>query len=117
MIVYVALGGAAPTLRLVDSGVQSVKVKPPPVLQVRNSGAAHGRLAGFLSGTDAAGTRLEFTPASMPILAGETRAIALNATRPGDPDTAVQVRFPVTISGKLEWGKDQTQSIEQRFAP
>ena len=117
VIVYVALGGAEPNLSLVGSGVQNVNGKPTPVLQVRNSGAAHGRLAGFLSGTDAAGTRLEFAPASTPILAGETRAIALNATRPGDADTAVQVRFPVTISGKLEWGKDRTQSIEQRFAP
>ena len=117
VIVYVAFGGATPSLSLVASGVKMVNGKPTPVLQMRNSGAAHGRLAGFLSGTDAAGTQLEFTPASMPILAGETRAIALNATRPGDQDTAVQVRFPVTISGKLEWGKDQTQSIEQRFAP
>ena len=117
VIVYAAFGGAAPNLSLVGSGVQNVNGKPTPVLQVRNSGAAHGRLGGFLSGTDAAGIQLEFTPASMPILAGETRAIALNATRPGDQDTAVQVRFPVTISGKLEWGKDQMQSIEQRFAP
>ena len=117
VIVYAAFGGAAPNLSVVGSGVQNINGLQTPVLQVRNSGAAHGRLAGFLSGTDAGGTRLEFTPASMPILAGETRAIALNASRPGDTDTAVQVRFPVTISGKLEWGKDQTQSIEQRFAP
>ena len=117
VIVYVALGGAAPNLSVVGSGVQNVNGKPTPVLRVRNSGAAHGRLAGFLTGTDAAGTPLEFAPANMPILPGETRAIALTATRPGDADTVVQVKFPVTISGKLEWGKDQTQSIEQRFAP
>ncbi|MHB1249029.1 MAG: COG1470 family protein, partial [Polaromonas sp.] len=100
VVVYVALGGAAPELSVVGSGVQNVNGKPTPVLQVRNSGAAHGRLAGFLSGTDAANTELEFAPASMPILPGETRGIALTATRPGDPDTQVQVQFPVTISGK-----------------
>lgn len=116
VVVYVAVGGAAPELSVVGSGVQTVNGKPTPVLQVRNSGSAHGRLLGFLSGTDAANTELEFAPASMPILPGETRAIALTATRPGDPDTVVQVQFPVTISGKLEWGNGQTQNIEQRFA-
>ena len=60
---------------------------------------------------------MSFAPSSMPILPGETRAIALNATRPGDPDTAVQPQLPVTIKGKLEWGKGQSASLEQRFAP
>jgi hypothetical protein len=50
-------------------------------------------------------------------LPGETRTIPLSATRPGDQDTAAQIRYPVTVRGKLEWGKGQTQSIEQRFAP
>ncbi len=117
VVVYVAVGGAKPELSVVGSGVQTVNGKPTPVLQVRNSGAAHGRLAGFLSGTDATNTALEFAPVSMPVLPGETRTIALTATRPGDPDTAVQVRFPVTVRGKLEWGNGQTQNIEQRFAP
>lgn len=116
VVVYVAVGGAAPELSVVGAGVQTVNGKPTPVLQVRNSGSAHGRLLGFLSGTDASNTELEFAPASMPILPGETRAIALTATRPGDPDTVVQVQFPVTISGKLEWGNGQTQNIERRFA-
>ncbi len=44
---------------------------------VRNSGTAHGRLTGFLSGTDAAGNKLEFTPSTLPILPGETRGIPL----------------------------------------
>lgn len=117
VVVYATLGGAVPELSVVGSSVQSIEGKPTPVLKVHNSGAAHGRLAGFLSGTDAAKTELEFAPASMPILPGETRTIALTATRPGDPDTVVQVQFPVTISGKLEWGNGQTQNIEQRFAP
>lgn len=116
VVVYVALGGAVPELSVVGAGVQSVNGRPTPVLQVRNSGLAHGRLLGFLSGTDAARTELEFAPVSMPILPGETRAIALTATRPGDPDTQVQVQFPVTISGKLEWGNGQSKNIEQRFA-
>lgn len=117
VVVYVALGGAVPKLSVVGAAVQTVNGKPTPVLLIRNEGGAHGRLGGFLSGTDASGKALEFTPGSMPILPGETRAIALAATRPGDLETAVPVQFPVTVRGKLEWGKGQTKNVEQRFAP
>ena len=117
VVVYVAVGDAAPNLNVVGSRVQMVNGIRTPVLDIRNSGTAHARLGGFLSGTDAGKTAFEFAPSNLPILAGETRTIALVATRPGDPDTAVQVQFPVTVSGKLEWGKGQTQTVEQRFAP
>lgn len=117
VVVYVALGGAAPALSVTGSSVQMVNGKATPVLKIHNSGAAHGRLGGFLSGTDASGKTLEFAPSSLPILAGETRSIALIATRPGDTDTEVQVKYPVTVRGKLEWGKGQTETLDQRFAP
>lgn len=117
VVVYVAIGGAAPELSVVGAGVQTINGQPTPVLQVRNSGNAHGRLAGFLSGTDATNTALEFAPGTLPILPGETRTIPLTASKPGDSETAVAVRFPVTVRGKLEWGKGQTQTVEQRFAP
>ena len=117
VVVYLALGGAVPDLGVVGAGVQPVNGKAAPMLRVRNGGTAHGRVGGFLSGTDASGNALEFTPSSLPILPGETRAVALNATRPGEPETAVQVQFPVTVSGKLELGKGQSQTVEQRFAP
>lgn len=117
VVVYVALGGAAPALSVTGSSVQMVNGKATPVLKIHNSGAAHGRLGGFLSGTDASGKTLEFAPSSLPILAGETRSIALIATRPGDTDTEVQVKYPVTVRGKLEWGKGQTENLDQRFAP
>jgi len=117
IVVYVAVAGAAPELSIAGAGVQPLNGQPTPLLQVRNSGTAHGRVAGFLTGTDASNTALEFSPANTPILPGETRAIFLNATRPGDPDSAAKIRFPVTVRGKLEWGKGKTQSIEQHFAP
>jgi hypothetical protein len=117
VVVYVAMGGAAPALSVTGTAVQAINGKPTPVLLVRNSGTAHGRMGGFLSGSDASGKAFEFSPSSLPILPGETRAIALNATRPGDQDTEVQVQFPVTVRGKLEWGKGQTQNLDQRFAP
>jgi hypothetical protein len=92
-----------------------VNGQPTPVLQVRNSGTAHGRLQGFLSGTDASGQLLEFSPAATPILPGETRAIPLSASRAGTPDTVVTPKYPVVIRGKLEWNNGRITNLDQRF--
>ena len=116
VIVYLAIGGAQPELSVVGTTVQTVDGRPSPVLQVRNTGKAHGRLEGFLSGTDARNTPLDFVARGYPILPGETRAVPLNASRQGDPDAPVTLAFPVTVKGKLEWGKKQSQHFEQRFA-
>lgn len=116
VIVYVAVGDVAPVLALAGTSVSTLDGRELPLLRVRNSGTAHGRLAGFLKGTDAGGTKLEFQPASTPIMPGETRDIALVATRPGDTDSQVTVRFPLTVTGKLEWGRSGSFSVDQRFA-
>ncbi|MDQ0570889.1 hypothetical protein QFZ42_002723 [Variovorax paradoxus] len=117
VIVYVAVGNVAPVLELAGTSVQTVDGQATPVLKIRNTGTAHGRLAGFLSGTDASGTALELQASTTPIMAGETRDIALLANKPGESETPVAVRFPITISGKLEWGKSGSLPINQRFAP
>jgi P pilus assembly chaperone PapD len=116
VIVYLGIGGVQPELSVVGTSVQTVEGRQTPVLQVRNTGLAHGRLEGFLSGTDARNTPLDFVARGYPILPGETRAIPLNAARQGDPDAPVTLTFPVTVKGKLEWGKKQSQDFEQRFA-
>lgn len=113
IIVYVTVGDAKPELAIVGSKVAVVAGETLPVVMVSNTGSAHGRLAGFLSGTDAAGRKLEFTPSSLPILPGETRAISLGIYR--EKDEAVKVTYPVTITGKLEWG-GKSMPFEQRFA-
>lgn len=115
VIVYVAVGGAQPKLTVVDPAVQISNGVPLPALRVRNEGNAHGRLGGFLQGTDASGARLEFTPATTPILPGETRTIPLLASRPGDPDAQVVLRYPVTVKGRIEWGRGQSQDIDIRL--
>ena len=116
VIVYVAIGDVAPALELSGSAIKQLDGKALPALKMRNSGTAHGRLAGYLNGTDASGTRLEFQPESVAIMPGQTRDIALIATKPGDPDAAVTVNFPVTITGKIEWGKTGSLGIDQRFS-
>ena len=115
VIVYVTVGSAAPKLEIVGSQVTLINGDPTPVLQVKNSGNAHGRLDGFLSGTDADGKKLEFSISTLPILPGETRAISLTVTR-GEKDPPVKIAYPVTIHGNLEWA-DKSIPFEQRFAP
>lgn len=117
VIVYLGVGGAQPQLSVIGSALQAVDGKQRPALQVRNIGQAHGRLGGFLQGTDATGQRLDFTPSTLPILPGETRTIALLPSRPGEPEGEVQLRFPVMVKGRIEWGKDQSQEIDLRFLP
>jgi hypothetical protein len=112
VIVYVTIGDASPLLEVVGTRVAPGD-EAVPLLMVKNSGTAHGRLAGFLSGTDAAGRKVEFTPATLPILPGETRPIALTAYREGDE--VVKITYPITIRGKLEWG-DKSVAFEQSFA-
>jgi hypothetical protein len=113
VIVYVAIGEAQPQLTVVGSKVATVEQVPTPVIQVKNEGTAHGRVSAFLSGTDAAGKKLEFTTSSLPILPGETRDISLVVHR--ERDESVAIAYPITIRGKLEWG-DKTTPFEQTFS-
>jgi hypothetical protein len=114
VIVYVTFGGAQPQLEVVGASVAPVNGEDVPVMMVKNTGNAHGRLAGFLSGTDAAGAKVEFTPATLPILSGETRAISLVPYK--ERDEPVKIAYPITVRGKLEWGDGKSTPFEQKFA-
>lgn len=102
VIVYASMAGAKPVLAIVSHGITPDDAKVP-VLQIKNDGDAHGRVTGLLTGTDDKGVKLEFTPSSLPVLPGETRAIALNANVEGGALVKV-VNYPVTVKGALEWG-------------
>jgi hypothetical protein len=114
VIVYVTMGGAEPKLEVTGGRVAKVNDEDMPVVLVKNVGNAHGRLAGFLNGTDAEGKKLEFTPATLPILPGETRAISLVLYK--ERDEPVKIAYPITIRGKLEWGDKKSTPFEQSFA-
>jgi hypothetical protein len=114
VIVYVTLGDAAPQLDIAGAKIGQANGVDVPVILVKNTGDAHGRITGFLSGTDAAGKKLEFTPSTLPILVGETRPISLVAY--GDKDEVVKIAFPITIKGKLEWGGNKSTPFEQTFS-
>lgn len=112
IVVYVAVGNAAPRLEIEKSATVQLNGQRVPAVFVRNLGNAHGRLSGFLTGTDSQGRRLDFTPASLPILPGESRAIALTAAN--DRDEPAPAPFPVTIRGMLEWSGGRLP-FEHRF--
>jgi hypothetical protein len=115
VIVYAAIGGAAPQLEIAATRVATVNGKPTAVVDVRNRGSAHGRLEGFVNGTDASGARFEMSPADLPILPGETRSIAIGPVV-DDGKPAPDIRFPLVIKGNLEWGKNRLP-LDASFAP
>ena len=114
VIVYVKVGDAAPSLHLVSSDVEVIGGQSVPVLRISNTGNAHGRLDGYLTGTDASGKELEFTPSTLPILPGETRSVSLSATEGGTEVT--DLVYPVKVMGELEWGDGKRIEIGQSFA-
>ncbi|GAB3351150.1 hypothetical protein [Lysobacter tyrosinilyticus] len=105
VIVYLTIGEAAAELRLAGTTIDTVEGVRVPVLKIRNDGDAHGRLAGFIDGVDARGRKFVLTPSGLPVLPGETRAIALTP-QGDDPDTpAPTITFPLRLKGRLEWGE------------
>ena len=101
IVVYVAVGDALPRLEIERAGVVVMNGERVPAVVMRNSGNAHGRLSGFLTGTDIQGRRWDYSPSSLPILPGESRAVALTAIN--ESNEPARTTFPVTIRGTLEW--------------
>ncbi|MBS0365556.1 MAG: hypothetical protein JSR67_07025 [Proteobacteria bacterium] len=111
VIVYVTIGDAAPELEVFGPTVVTLNGQRLPALRIHNSGTAHTRLGGFLSGRDAAGNKYDFTPSDFPILPGEERTLALSPSV-GDK-AAPPLVFPVTVKGTLEWGQQRKELDEQ----
>lgn len=116
VIVYAAIGDAAPKLEIAGTRVAKIEGKSVAVVDVRNRGNAHGRLEGFVNGTDASGARYEMAPSDLPILPGETRSIAITPVSEEASKPAPEVRFPLTVKGNLEWGKNRLP-LDASFAP
>ena len=68
LIVYVTIGGASSSLELTGSKVVKVSGRDLPTLSMHNTGNAHGRVSGFLTGTDVNGVKYDFNPSDFPII-------------------------------------------------
>jgi hypothetical protein len=113
VIVYAGMPGNRADLKIIRSYVSTDSAKLP-TLELTNTGTAHGRLSGLLTGTDAKGIKLEFTPLTLPVLVGETRAISLSANTE-DGQTTATLNYPITLKGTLEWGS-QRLPFERTFS-
>lgn len=113
VIVYASVGGAAPRLTIAAPRVATVNGQVLPALDVRNDGDAHGRLEGFLNGTDAAGQKFELAPADLPIMPGETRVVSLVPVVDERKATPA-IQYPLAVKGTLEWGKNRVP-LEHSF--
>lgn len=112
VIVYVTIGDAVPRLEILGPKTVSLNGRLLPTLRVHNAGTAHGRVSGYLSGTDATGTRFDFNPSDFPILPGEETDVYLTPSTANDDHPTLT--FPVTVQGTLEWGRQKTE-LSQRF--
>jgi fimbrial chaperone protein len=104
--VYVAINGAEPKLEVTQVASRVSEGpgagKSTPILTVRNTGDAHGRLEGVLDAVDAKGVAFELMPEGTPILPGQTRPIPLSQkTEPNQKP--VDITFPIKATGTLDW--------------
>jgi hypothetical protein len=112
VIVYLAVGDAAPKIEVFGPAIVNHNGQQVPALRVHNAGNAHTRMSGFLSGKDATGAKYDFTPSDLPILPGEVREVLLT---PSTPDNAnPTLTFPVSVQGTLEW-ENQSMPLDERF--
>lgn len=112
VIVYLKVGDAAPDIEILGPKVATLNGRQVPTLRVHNGGNAHGRVTGFLTGTDAKGISYDFMPSDLPILSHEEREVFLTPSSPSDDHPTLT--FPVTVKGTLEWGDHKTE-LDQRF--
>jgi fimbrial chaperone protein len=112
VIVYLAIGDAAPKLEVFGPHIVTLNGKRVPTLRVHNAGNAHGRVSGFLTGKDATGARFDFTPSDFPILPQEEREVYFLPSLPGNDSPSLT--FPVSVRGTLEW-TGGTLAVNERF--
>jgi hypothetical protein len=112
VIVYVAIGDGAPNLEIMGPNVAMLNGRRLPALRIHNGGTVHGRVTGFLTGTDAKGISFDFNPSDFPILPQEERQVFLTPSTPTDDHPTLT--FPVTVKGTLEWAGHKTE-LNQQF--
>jgi hypothetical protein len=112
VIVYLTVGDGAPVLEVLGPKIATLNGQQIPALRVHNSGSAHGRMSGFLTGKDAKGISYDFTPSDFPILPHEEREVFLTPSTATDDHPTLT--YPVTVKGALEWGNQRTE-LSQRF--
>ena len=102
VIVYLAIGDAAPKLVVGEARGIDAQGHRIPSLRVRNDGDMHGRLDGYLAGVDAKNQRFVLVPDNSPIMPGTTRDIPLYPQPPSDGAQPPAIVYPLRIKGRLD---------------
>jgi hypothetical protein len=113
VVMYIAVDDASPDLEVQEVLLDDSNGEQSPVVIVHNRGNAHARTAGFVDATDAAGRRLEFAVASLPILPGQTRRVPLRRADAEGGEAAAFVP-PLDMQGAIEWETGK-QAIRTRI--
>lgn len=110
VIVYLRIGDAKPVMILENVEVRSINGRLTPVGIFKNTGNAHARPEGMLSGVDGTGASLDLSVSPLPVLPGETRAVPLWLQ--GEAAKTGVIQFPLKLSGTIEWegGKAKVES-------
>ena len=116
VIVYLEIGGVASALTLAGYGTQVVNGNKVPSLKIANHGTAHGRLDGFIEGTDADGKSFTLIPSTLPILPGEEREIALTFDDSKNQKRQVQPHYPLVLKGQVYDGHSPID-VSTTFSP
>ena len=111
LIVYIRIGAASSNLELAGTHLVKVSGRELPTLRMRNTGNAHGRVSGFLTGSDANGVKYDFNPSDFPILAGTEADVYLTPSTSTDDHPVLN--FPVRVQGTLEWDQHKLKIDEQ----
>jgi hypothetical protein len=114
VIVYAKIGKGAPVIEIVSARTVMADGRETPAIEVRNTGNAHGRLAGILNAKDASGASFEVMPNALPIMVGESRTVLLLIA--SDDKNPARPRFPLEVSGNIEWA-DKKTPFKGTFAP
>jgi hypothetical protein len=112
LIVYVTVGDAAPRLEIFGPTLVTVGGRKLPTIRLHNAGNAHGRVTGFLTGTDAKGIKYDFNPSDFPILPQEVADVYLTPST--STDDQPELNYPVHVTGSLQWGK-QSLEVDEQF--
>lgn len=116
VVVYAGVGDAAPKLEITPNGTRVSDGVVVPMLNIKNTGNAHGRPVGFLKGKDQQGQQVDFSPNPLPILPGQTRLVALIPQLEGG--VAIKLVYPLTVTGAVEWSEapgSKKTDIDFRF--
>lgn len=102
VIVYLAIGDAAPVLEVMRVDGIDLNGQRVPAVTVRNTGDMHARLDGWLAGVDGAGMRVVLVPDNSPVLPGMTRTLPLLPQAEDGTSPPPAITWPLRIKGRLD---------------